>query len=157
AESKRDPDWFGSKLRIRVRPTDGPAQLEPSEDPGKSWKACLQLLVSGDFLSPVFLGMASNDVFGIPLRGDRAQLLEEALEVRYAKMTGQDPGLGLIFKRRDGDWKSLTTLAQPLSFVRRSVFNADPNAWLPVLLLNGTSVDDGRRFVTTDTDLMKPG
>jgi len=140
AEGMRDNDWFAAKKQQGFVP-------EPSEDPRLSWKACLQLLVAGDFLSPVFVGMVSNDPFSINLHGDRAELIERAWETRYARLTGQDPALGLIFREEIKDFRNASTLAQPMSMVR----NTTPG-WLPLLLLNGTSVEDGRRIVTSDID-----
>lgn len=140
AEGLRDADWFvGTKQQGFVP--------EPSEDPRLSWKACLQLLVAGDFLSPVFVGMVSSDPFSINLHGDRAELIERAWETRYARLTGQDPGLGLILREKVKDFRDASTLAQPMSMVRDTT-----PGWLPLLFLNGTSVADGRRIVTSDID-----
>jgi hypothetical protein len=56
-----------------------------------SWKACLQSIAAGDFLSPAILGLAFRDAWGgliglwKGLGGDRAALLEEAFEARYAR------------------------------------------------------------------------
>lgn len=133
-EAFNDHDWFAAKREV----------LEPSEDATKSWKACLQLLVAGDFLSPVFVGLTRDP---LPLaRDDRATLLERAWEERYHRFT-EGP-------KAEGDSK-VATLGKPLADVRRDI---PDKGWLPILLLNGTSVEDGRRIVTSDIDVsLEPG
>lgn len=139
-ESVHDADWYASAgERVERR------------EPSKSWRDCLQVLIAGDFLSPVFVSLLSNDLFNIDLRGSRADVLEQAWEARYARLTGvPDPnraGSDLIFLReRPG------TLAQSLTSIRRNVLERNSSSWLPVLLLNGTSVATGRRIVTSDID-----
>jgi hypothetical protein len=135
----RDEAWFGASAIWQ--------QQVQWADPTLSWRDCLQLLSAGDFLSPVFLGMMSNDPLRIPLRENRAVVLEHAWEVRYAQLTGQADGLGFMFKE-DAD----TTLARSLSKVRHVA--AGRGIWLPILLLNGTSVQTGRRIVTSDVDTL---
>jgi WD40 repeat protein len=129
-----DSDWFGSEAK-RVRP----------RQPHKSWSDCLQLLVAGDFLSPVFISMLSNDLPRIALRGSRADILELAWEARYARLTGQADNLDDVL---NDERKGKSTLAQGLTRIR----SRNPDSWLPVLLLNGTSVETGRRIVTSDVD-----
>ncbi len=103
-------------------------------NPASLWRDCLQLLVAGDFLSPVVLGMTSSDPLPFHWRGDRAELLELAWEKRYERFTNQK------------------TLAEPLSQLRRTI---PATGWVPMLLLNGTLVDDGRRIITSDVDLVQ--
>jgi hypothetical protein len=139
---RKDEEWFGAQVRGR--------QVQPA-NPVQSWRDCLQLLSAGDFLSPVFVSLVSNDPLRIGWRGNRAAVLEHAWEARYARLTGKgDDGLDIMFKR-DGD----STLAQSLSTVRRKA--AERNTWLPILLLNGTSVETGRRIVTSDVDTLACG
>ena len=139
-DSVHDADWYASAgERVERR------------EPNKSWRDCLQVLVAGDFLSPVFVSLLSNDLFNINLRGSRSDVLEQAWETRYARLTGvsnpERVGSDLIFVReRPG------TLAQSLTSIRHRVRESNPSGWLPVLLLNGTSVATGRRIVTSDVD-----
>lgn len=149
----RDADWFGAKIAGFHRAQSSGAS---SHQPHENWKDCLQLLVSGDFLSPVFVGLVSNDPFQIRLRGTRAEVLEHSWEERYARLVGQDSGLGLVFKGDGG-----STLAKSMADLRRRVVDANANNdadaknnWLPVLLLNGTSVTTGKRIVTSDVDTL---
>ena len=86
------------------------------------------------------VSLISNDIFGIKPRGDRAVILENAWERRYAHYTGQDP--------------ASTTLAQPLTKVRQDLLAKTETAWLPMLVLGGTSVTTGRRILTTDIDTL---
>ena len=67
-----------------------------------SWRACLQALVSGDYLSPAFVGLAFRDNFSPPnpvsggsllFSDDRAALVEEAWERHYDQVVrGEIPG-----------------------------------------------------------------
>jgi hypothetical protein len=114
--------------------------------PGENWKDCLQLILAGDFLSPVFLQMIAGDLLGVRPQ-DRAVVLEEAWEHRYLTVT-QPRTAGA---QPDGR-KAVSMLARPMLEVRNSVMEADPKAWLPILLLNGTSVQTGRRIIASDVD-----
>ena len=127
------------------------AANDGSRDFHNSWRSCLQLLVSGDYLSPVFVGLGFRDnlfaprewlLWGKSLIEDRAALLEEAWERHYNSVTaaghatngaacGDDAGHGLC--RRFG-------------YAKR----APPESWTPLLLLNGTSVETGRRIIVSD-------
>ena len=120
-EGIADADWFT------------PAASKPHE----SWRSCLQKLVAGDFLSPVMAALATSDLIHVRGgRGDRAAVLEQAWESRYARLTGQS--------------EQTPTLGEAMLSVRRRVLASDRGNWLPLLLLNGTSVSTGRRIVTVD-------
>lgn len=122
---QKDTQWFRA-VREQL-----PANLTPHE----SWRSCLELLLAGDFLSPVFVRMVGNDLVGIG--SDRAVALEQAWEQRYREMTGR------------------ATLADSLIAVRNRAIAK--GRWLPVLMLNGTSVATGRRIVSSDVDLLVHG
>jgi WD40 repeat protein len=116
-------NWFGSKM----------TRNSPKRRPG--WKDCLQSILAGDFLSPVFVSMLSGDFLEInPL--SRAQVLEEAWEAQYASATGQ--------RRTD------STLARSVLAVRIETLGLRPDSWLPLLLLNGTSSLSGKRIIASD-------
>jgi hypothetical protein len=114
--------------------------------PHESWKGCLQLLLASDFLSSVFVSLVSDDLLQIGRRGDRAVALEQAWEMRYAHITGQDQAAA--------NPTAITTLAEPMMVVRRRVLEANPRNWLPILLLNGTSVTTGKRIVASDVNTL---
>ena len=106
--------------------------------PQTSWRSCLQALVSGDYLSSGFIGLGFRDNFA-PRKwfigptswlDDRAALLEQSWEAHFARVTGDADGS-----------KGLT---RPLGYVQNA------GEWLPLLLLNGTSVETGRRIIATD-------
>jgi WD40 repeat protein len=104
--------------------------------PEASWRACLELILAGDFLSPVMISLVSNDIFGIAPRGDRAAILESSWERRYTRFTGN------------------TTLARPMTSVRAQALATNETTWLPMMVLAGTSVSTGRRILTTDVDTL---
>jgi WD40 repeat protein len=135
-QAPKDRDWY----------TAADERLEPEKDPRTSWKACLQLLVSGDFLSPVVLGL-TRDPF--PLRREnRAELLEKAWEARYHWYTRKKQPEAAAERAAPGDG----TLAKALVAIRLDIAKVE-KGWLPILLLNGTSVEDGKRIVTSDIDM----
>ncbi len=141
-----------------------------------SWKACLQSIAAGDFLSPAILGLAFRDPWGgligftkdllggeeppgAPpasslqgftiglLGGDRAALLEEAFEARYARSL-QDPQpfrsrIGVLIGP-DPELDPPHGLARPLGYAGKG------GRWTPLLLLNTTSVDSGRRLIASE-------
>lgn len=119
----------------------------------ESWRDCLQLLSVGDFLSPVFISLAGTDQLTIGVRGNRAEILEQALEAHYGRLTGETTDFTVLRKKEgSGSVERQSTLARSLLSLRKSVLDADPDNWLPVLLLNGTSVSSGKRIVTSDVD-----
>jgi WD40 repeat protein len=110
--------------------------------PDKYWKDCLQLLLAGDFLSPIFLSMIGGDLLGMQPQ-DRTAVLEKSWETRYLAATSDQKG---------GGASQNSTLAKPMLSIRDSVLKAGPENWLPILLLNGTSVQTGRRIIASDID-----
>jgi hypothetical protein len=120
-----DRQWFMTET----------GELGPANQPGVSWKSCLELMLSGDFLSPVFASLLGTDLVGIG--HDRAVTLEQAWERRYSDMTGRN------------------TLAETMSSVRSRA--TAQHVWLPILFLNGTSVETGRRIITSDIQTSRVG
>lgn len=41
-----------------------------------------------------------------------------------------------------------------MTVVRQRTLNADPSNWLPILIINGTSVTTGRRIIASDVDTL---
>ena len=132
-----------------------------SGDVRSKWRACLQALVSGDYLTPAFVGLAIRDNFSPPnpLTGgsllfsdDRAALVERAWERHYDHVVrGDIPTFGgQLFQDLLGPYAP-----QPDSGLR-SRFGflwekpAPDGGWLPLLLLNGTSVGTGARVIASD-------
>ena len=125
-------DWFG-------------IDNKSAADFKTSWRSCLQLLVSGDYLSSGFIGLGFRDGLAPadPMGSgslilDRAALLEQSWERHYNYITdltrtphvcGKKPGKGLC---------------------RAFGYAGTGDGWLPLLLLNGTSVSTGRRIVASD-------
>ena len=97
-----------------------------------NWKNCLQAVTSGDFLSPAMISFAFRDnlalssFIGMVTNTDRAKSLEASWHKRFQHLT----------KRPH--------LIEPLlSYVPTG------ERWLPLLLLNATSVTTGKRLIAT--------
>ncbi len=110
----------------------------PLWDGGKinSWRSCLEALTSGDFLTPIFTGFVFRDIFGFFKWPDRGTLLERSIEDHFARFIAKakNPG-GLACA---GNLECGFTTLRPTK-----------ERWLPILLLNSTSVKTGQRIITT--------
>ena len=97
-----------------------------------NWKNCLQAITAGDFLSPAMISFAFRDnlalssIIGLITNTDRAKSLERSWHKRFQQLT-ERPHL----------------LDPLLSYV------PNDDHWLPLLLLNGTSVSTGKRVIAT--------
>lgn len=109
---------------------------------GTSWRKCLQLLVSGDYLTPAMVGLTLRDWWmGLPSAAglrfdDRSALLERAMERHYDAVTGTVCA----------DGKGLCT---EFGHLKRG---EELKEWLPALILNGTLVERGQGVVISDID-----
>ncbi len=101
-----------------------------------NWRDCLEVLASGDSLTPTFFGLAFYDQVQV-LSLDRAALLEEAWERHFARIVKAAGAKA----HADAD----TRLSEP--FLRPEAVG---ERWTPLLILNGTSVDTGQRIITTN-------
>jgi hypothetical protein len=132
-----DALWFGANERYAN---------DPKRDPHKSWRACLQLLAAGDYLSPTFVGAVLRDLLVVPtstngdaLFPDRAVLLEQAIERQYNRVVhGTASACGGAEDERG--------LCHAFGYLPPSV----PQQWLPLLLLNATSRETGRPVLLSD-------
>lgn len=113
----------------------------------QSWRKCLQLLVSGDYLTPTVVGLALRDwwmalpsLVGLRFE-DRSALLELAMERHYAAITGKDCGKmeGLCAPFGHHDFSAVSQAARS-------------SGWLPALILNSTLVERGQGVVVSDID-----
>jgi hypothetical protein len=114
---KKFSDWYGDDIR--------------------NWRGCLESLMSGDFLTPTFIGLAFHDMIPFGPWSDRATILEQSWERVFA--SGMD--------KRATAGKALPCPAEltcPFLSLRPA-----PDFWLPLLILNGVSVVTGQRIVTT--------
>ncbi|MPZ56438.1 MAG: hypothetical protein GEU91_08045 [Rhizobiales bacterium] len=124
--------------------------LREYANPTYSWRDCFQLLLAGDFLSPVLIGVAYRDAFPSvdPITRkaywvDRAALLEQAFERRYHAITRDEAPANCP----DTEGKGLC---------RRFGWHPAPErakAWIPLLFINGTSVSTGRRIIVSDVPM----
>jgi hypothetical protein len=111
-----------------------------------TWRTCLERLVDGDYLSPIFVGLGFRDNFAPPfppftdaeIWGDRAALLERAWERHFLAET--DPS----GKRYCTDQTDFRGFCRPFGYPKESP------RWAPLLLLNGTSVQTGRRIIASE-------
>ena len=117
-----------------------------------TWRQCLQALTSGDYLSSTIIGLAFRDLaappwqkLNLPAMEDRAAILEMTWERQYAAT--MEPGRSFYEggdRCRDGDESGLCRrMAHPAA-------QLGEGRWMPLLLLNGTSVSSGRRIVSSD-------
>lgn len=140
-------DWRDSGALPCVKNRETWFRAGEAEGPPKTWRGCLQLLTSGDFLTPVFVGLGFRDnlappwVTGARLWDDRAVLLEQAWEAHYDHVSGGnavDPA-GKAIER--GLHRRIGEESQAIS----------SKPWVPLLFLNGTSVETGRRIIVAET------
>jgi hypothetical protein len=119
-----------------------------------SWRDCLQILASDDFLSHTVLAMVTGEPFlflerwigwlwpGQRFR-DRAGILEDSWigsyrrHTRPAAMSEQPPF-------SSGDLAG--------SFSRLGAIRRESGSWLPLLVLNGTAEETGRRILSSQVD-----
>ncbi len=117
----------------------------------QSWRACLQALVSGDYLTPAFVGLGFRDNLSPPnpfsgatiLQDDRATLLEKAWERHFEWVIRPS------HESETETTQNAVGLRRPFGYVRKAL-EGHPGAWLPLLLLNGASVDNGARIIASD-------
>lgn len=139
--------WFGH---------DRPGARSPTE----SWRSCLQTLVSGDYLSSGLIGLGFRDTvaprewfFGKKSWiDDRAALLEQSWEAHFDHVAGRSLRFGSGIPCREGSDKGL---CRRLGYASQQ----SEGGWLPLLVLNGASVETGRRIIATDlvSTLQIPG
>ena len=104
----------------------------------RNWRDCLEGLTSGDFLTPVMIGLTFRDSLSFLLQLDRAALLEDSWSGRYRSLVTRADAV------QDRDIRVCIDLDCPfLSLRPRS------GHWIPLLILNGTSEKTGGRIVTT--------
>jgi hypothetical protein len=104
-----------------------------------NWRDCFEALASGDFLTPVFIGLTFHDTVRFGPWRDRAAILETAWEDRFERLvtrTDQPRQKGQCFG-----------LVCPFMTLRPT-----KGHWIPLLVLNGTSEAEGNRIVTTVLD-----
>jgi len=106
----------------------------------ENWRGCLESLMSGDFLTPTFIGLTFHDMIPFGPWPDRASILEESWEQTFAA------GIDKLAKQAKKPKCSDAPYQLDCPF-----FGLKPTQelWLPLLILNGVSVTTGQRIVTT--------
>src|SRR5205823_1543896 len=101
-----------------------------------SWRDCFQQLMAGDFLSPVFVGIAYRDIFplgniftGAALGLDRTGLLEQSFERWYREVAGSSGACAATDN---------TGLCRRLGHLPPSSPSGKMSDWMPLLFVNGT-------------------
>ncbi len=124
-----------------------------------TWRDCLQALVSGDYLSAVFPGLAYRDNFPLPflIKEDRAVLLEQAFERHYNFVTCNGTQscsrAPVVFETAENctDQDADRGLCRRFGYIKRTnEAGARAKSWIPLLALNATSVQSGRRIIVSD-------
>lgn len=108
-------------------------------EPG-NWRACLETIAAEDFLSPVFAGLGFRDVLSF-----LGRVLGDAWEDRGARIEAAMADAYAAFALPDKAPRDSAGFAQP--FLRLGPDRAASTDWRPVLLLNATSTETGRRVV----------
>jgi hypothetical protein len=122
--SKAGQLWFGG--------------ASPFTSETMDWRDCLENLMAGDFITPVFVGLMFHDSVRFLRLPDRGLLLENAFEKHFANSL--DEAATAHCDRR-------SALECPFMSLRPT-----EDRWLPLLVLNGTSVGTGQRILTTALD-----
>jgi hypothetical protein len=139
AKSKIGPPCVNSQRNWFSNPVGG-------RDVTTSWRSCLQLLVSGDYLSSAFVGFGLRDILAPPFLApaDRAALLERAWERHYNYVTSGKASWREL--GRDCEENSSQGLCRRFGYAK----DLGARKWAPLLLLNGTSVNSGQRIIVSD-------
>jgi hypothetical protein len=137
---------LGAVMTVAALARGGEAATEPCPqgrhlvplwygDEVKNWRGCLEALMSGDFLTPAFIGLSFHDMVPLRFWRDRATLLEISWE-RYVRFVMGEPASSRTCP---------FDLECPFLALR-----GNDKAWLPLVILNGTSVSNGQRILTTN-------
>jgi hypothetical protein len=114
----------------------------------RTWRDCVQEILAEDFLSPVFAGLGFRDVFSsfgklvnMKFPGawpDRGQLLEKSWIDAYDKYVEAPKGAA-----------ANTPSGLDAPFTSLAPGSSRGSDWNPLLLLNATSVETGRRVIAS--------
>jgi hypothetical protein len=105
-----------------------------------TYKDALQAALSNDFISPTLIAYLARDVSMIsrfPFVMDRAGVLETAWEDAFDDVYGTS--------------KETSPLSAPLQAMAPS-----PESWTPLLFMNATSIETGRRVIVTPVRINEP-
>jgi predicted acylesterase/phospholipase RssA len=119
--TRQSPLWYGATGPIRT------------------WRDCLESLMAGDFLTPIFTGFVFHDVLRFIGWQDRGVLLEHSLEDQFKTLIGHPPSTP--------DAACTGDLRCPFMALR-----PNQSRWLPILVLNSTSVTTGQRIIMTSLE-----
>ena len=124
---------------------DKTAPLAFLNRPPNTWRECMEVLLSGDFLSSTLFAYIYKDAIRGLAAGagqlglsvpDRAVVLEKTWESHHCAHTE-----GACSENE------LTGLSRLFSATRRRIHGRSDDKWVPLLFFNTTDVDTGRRVV----------
>jgi hypothetical protein len=136
-EPNGDTLWFRNRYAVGEAPSQS-VKIDTFAPP--ALKDPLQVILSGDFLTPVAAGLGL-DVWWRLHCEDRATVIERAWENRFATVV--TPALAPApadLTAGSGEFGLSRTL---------SSYVPTPERWRPLLIFNGSSVSTGRRIVTS--------
>lgn len=109
----------------------------------ETWQDCLELTVSGDYLSAAVGTLLVRDVLPVPFWNDRNRALEDAFD-RHMSTVLRSAG--------DGAPEESILSREFLTLWRRQIERAEDDGqeapWRPLLVSNGSSVRYGNRILT---------
>jgi hypothetical protein len=134
------------------RDADGSGLVYFSDRP-TSWRHCMEQLLSGDFISSTLIAYVYKDAIrggtaiaaklGLPRIPDRAGVLESSWEQRFCQQAKPDDCETTEFKGMEAPFLQV---AGPTESDRAG------KKWFPLLFLNSTDVDTGRRTIVSPVD-----
>lgn len=134
-ERREAPDWDRHAFDFwhGVEKPDGEGKVVTN------WQDCLELTVTGDYLSPTVASLVVRDV--LPVRGwnDRNRALEDAFDRHISAVLAEPAGNedALLFDR------------EFLTLWQNQMADEPKGLWRPLLVSNGSSVGYGNRILTS--------
>jgi hypothetical protein len=135
--------WFPNVAAAKQNDIVGPRQARAGKDyltDFVTYKDALQAALSNDFISPTLTGYLARDIpmlSEIPFVMDRAGVLETAWEDAFDNVYGT------------------STRTSPLSGPLQAMAPSQ-ESWTPLLFMNATSTETGRRVIVTPVKINEP-
>ena len=86
-------NWFGAPRFYGERATTTEGVADESKNYHHDWRSCMQILSSGDFISPVFLRMSGTDFLGLNrVLRDFGNSIAPIISTTTGRFSGPKPG-----------------------------------------------------------------